>query len=583
MTENIDVAFTEPRHGIYRDIDTQGLSIEVQTVKNKTGQDWNYVTYPFSEGTRVQIGDANILVSGEQTYKIGYLVHKGIQFYNDHEELYWNVTGNAWPVEIHAASATVKLPDSVKGSKELQFACYTGEYMSEAQDCKYTYDKTSNAVTFTANSSFLAYSGLTVRVSMPAGTFKKPSALEVRSNPSNAKVYLNDQYRCDTDCIQDDVVPGQYKILVSKFGFLTPESQQMNLSEGMSQMATFDLQISWWYAAFKGILMLLALAVALEPIYTYFKKGRDPKGRGTIVPEYEAPDGLTPAEVGTLYDERADIKDLIAAIIDLCVRGYITIKVLPKAEGLIFKQDDYEFGKTSAPKPGDKGLSPFENKLMDAIFVSGSTRKLSDMRNKFYTELPELDKMLYDGLVTKGYFPKNPNSVRALYLIKGFLLVFVSFWIVPILAVFTGSILAYCIPANGVLTLLFFSFMPRKTDKGVEAYEHILGYKKYIETAEKDRVKFQESENLFYTVLPFAMTMGVADKWSNAFRDVFKQPPTWYQGAGSGPFHPSDFVHHLGTVSNSMSSTFRSQPGGHGGGGGGFSGGGGGGGGGGSW
>ncbi|MBU0706030.1 DUF2207 domain-containing protein [Patescibacteria group bacterium] len=588
VTENIDVAFTEQRHGIYRDIDTQGLSIEVQSVKNQSEQDWNYTLEPFYDGTRVKIGDADIYVDGNQSYKIKYLVRKGIRFLYDHDELYWNVTGNAWSVVINAAETNIKLPDSVKGNDELQFICYTGIYMSNEQDCKYSYDENSNTVTFTANNPLPEYSGLTVAVWMPVGTFEKPSSLEVQSTPANSNVFLNGSYVCDTNCIKDDLVPGKYDIGVTKFGYTQPENQSVVLSEGASQVAMFELEVAWWYSLLKLLLVLLGFAIAFEPIYTFYKKGRDPRGRGTIIPQYEAPDDLTPAEMGTLYDEKADIKDIIAAMIDLCVRGYLVIKVLPKAQGHIFKQDDYELQKTEKPKPGDKGLSKFESKLLRAIFGNGDIRKISALKNKFYTHIPDLTSSLYDGLVEKGYFPKNPNSIRGFYLTKGIVLIFVSFWFVPFMIILVGGLLPYSLAINGLLSIMFFPFMPKKTTKGVAAYEHTLGFKTYIETAEKARLKFQENENTFYKVLPFAMTLNIADKWSNAFKGVFQQPPDWYQGAGSGPFHPSDFVHNLGSVSSSISTTFRSQPsssshGGSGFSGGGGSGGGGGGGGGGSW
>ncbi|MFH0837872.1 MAG: DUF2207 domain-containing protein, partial [Patescibacteria group bacterium] len=567
--------------------DTEGLSIYVKNVIDQNALDWNYTLEPFSAGTRVKIGDADKFVEGNQSYKISYLVRKGIRFLYDHDELYWNVTGNAWSVAINAAETNIKLPDSVKGNEELQFICYTGVYMSNEQDCKYFYDEDSNTVTFTANNPLPEYSGLTVAVWMPAGTFTKPSSLEIQSTPADSNVFLNGSYACDTGCLKDDLVPGEYEISVTKFGYSQPEKQTVVLSEGASQVAMFNLEVTWWYSLLKFLLILLGFVVAFEPIFTFYRKGRDPRGRGTIIPQYEAPDDLTPAEMGTLYDEKADIKDIIAAMIDLCVRGYLIIKVLPKAQGRLFKQDDYELHKTEKPKPGDKGLSKFESKLLRAIFGNGDSRKISELKNKFYTHIPDLTSLLYDGLVEKEYFPKNPNSIRGFYLVKGFVLIFVSFWFIPFMMFLVGGILPYSLAINGVLSIMFFHFMPKKTDKGVAALEHTLGFKMYIETAEKDRLKFQENENTFYKVLPFAMTLNIADKWSNAFENAFQQPPDWYQGAGSGPFHPSDFVHHLGSVTSSISSTFRSQPSGKGHGGSGFSGGGsgggGGGGGGGSW
>ena len=69
--------------------------------------------------------------------------------------------------------------------------------------------------------------------------------------------------------------------------------------------------------------MEITLAACLAGWYF---RGRDLPGRGAIVVNYEPPDGLGPAEVGTLVDERVDLRDISAVIIDLAVRGYLKIE-----------------------------------------------------------------------------------------------------------------------------------------------------------------------------------------------------------------------------------------------------------------
>ena len=86
----------------------------------------------------------------------------------------------------------------------------------------------------------------------------------------------------------------------------------------------------------------LALCVA-----AWFYRGRDLPGRGTIVVNYEPPDGLSPAEVGTLIDEAVDQRDVSAAIIDLAARGYLRIEEV--ASNSWFKTGvDYRFSATEA-------------------------------------------------------------------------------------------------------------------------------------------------------------------------------------------------------------------------------------------
>ena len=85
-------------------------------------------------------------------------------------------------------------------------------------------------------------------------------------------------------------------------------------------------EFTWWltdnfpYAVFPATLALC--------LFSWFFRGRDLPGTGTIVVNYESPDGLTPAEVGTLIDEKVDLRDISATIIDLAVRRYLKIEEL---------------------------------------------------------------------------------------------------------------------------------------------------------------------------------------------------------------------------------------------------------------
>ena len=534
VIETIDINFTENKHGIFRDIQDKGISIKVLGVTDANNKKYKYKKQSFSEGVRLKIGDPDTYVNGDRTYKISYTVKKAIQFFESSDELYWNATGNEWPVNIKEAIATVTLPQAISVDK-LQFKCYTGKSYSTIQDCTYQYDSLNNKITFKSDSALSAYNGLTIVAGLPKGILIKP-------------VEITDY---------------------------------------------------WWFKLMISLAIALSAMIALEPVYTFWQKGRDPKGRGTIIPEYEAPDKLCPAEVGTLVDEKVHAHDLSSTIVDLAVRGYLKIKVLKDAKGLLFKKDDYELNKIENPilkKNKRQGLTKFEEDFMKAVFGSDKSKKVSDMFNKFYTKLPKLKESLYKNLVKKEYFPKSPNAVRNKYFIKGgvilgilFFTPFIGFLIEPLLdnevfGIFV-AFLAIGIVINGLLSLAFANFMPCKTKKGVLARESVLGLKHYMEIAEKDRLKFQEKENIFYELLPYAMALQIVGRWSRAFDGVFKDPPDWYEGH-HGTFLIGDFTNSISTMSGSISTAFTSSPsGGSGGSGfsGGFSGGGFGGGGGGSW
>jgi uncharacterized membrane protein len=142
------------------------------------------------------------------------------------------------------------------------------------------------------------------------------------------------------------------------------------------------------------------------------------------------------------------------------------------------------------------------------------------------------------------------------------------------------------------LIFIFGFFMPQRTQKGADTQIRILGLEEFIKTAETDRVKFYEKENIFEKILPYAIAFGIADRWAKACEGLYKTQPNWYQSSDPNMLHHFNtyyFLHTLNSFNSSMTSNMVAAPrssasGGHSGfGGGGFSGGGFGGGGGSSW
>src|SRR5690606_14605042 len=79
---------------------------------------------------RIRIGDADVLVTGKQSYVIHYRLASGLGFFEDHDELYWPVTGTEWPVPIlHAvANVTLATPAAALASDTTWWSawCYAG-------------------------------------------------------------------------------------------------------------------------------------------------------------------------------------------------------------------------------------------------------------------------------------------------------------------------------------------------------------------------------------------------------------------------------------------------------------------------
>ena len=145
VQETIDVTFDRPRHGIYREIpfrygDELGKTVvtptEVISVRDDKGKSWKYKVERSGSILNIRIGHSERYVDGNQTYVITYRVENAILYLKDHDELYWNVTGNYWKAPILEASADVSL--AIKGkSKNMMAAAYTGRMGSKGSDCDF--------------------------------------------------------------------------------------------------------------------------------------------------------------------------------------------------------------------------------------------------------------------------------------------------------------------------------------------------------------------------------------------------------------------------------------------------------------
>jgi uncharacterized membrane protein len=196
--------------------------------------------------------------------------------------------------------------------------------------------------------------------------------------------------------------------------------------------------------------------------------------------------------------------------------------------------------------------------------------------------LGDIQDLLYEGVAVNGYFVSNPEKKRRWY--KGFAVFSGFFGVWLSLILMQGDFLGYglglflCAP----LSLLFAWLIPARTQKGVEAFEHIQGLKQYLTVAEKDRINFhnapEKNPQEFEKFLPIAMALGVETKWAKQFADLEMSQPSWYVGPIGPHFSAVAFAGTLGDFSSQANSTMAASSGG-----GGSVGGGGGGGGGGSW
>jgi uncharacterized protein (TIGR04222 family) len=271
-----------------------------------------------------------------------------------------------------------------------------------------------------------------------------------------------------------------------------------------------------------------------------------------------------------------------ATIVDLAVRGYLKITEIPK-QGW-FGHKDWQLDRL---KPSDAALLEYERIVLDGLFATADSRKLSDLKNKFHADLEKAKKALYHDAVERGWFPPKPVAVRNVFKVLGILAAGLGVAAIIYLGRQWGTgLIGLPVLAGGLLLMIVARAMPRRTAKGAEMLHRTLGFAKYMKTAEVHQQAFAERANLFTEYLPYAIAFKCVDRWARAFKDLDMQQATagWY--SGSSGFNAVNFSSTVDSYSTSVSSTIATTPGGSGGsgfGGGGSSGGGGGGGGGGGW
>jgi uncharacterized membrane protein YgcG len=358
----------------------------------------------------------------------------------------------------------------------------------------------------------------------------------------------------------------------------------------------------WQWAVLPWLLFIPLLGGLAWVIYLRTGPFRDAKGRGIIVPEYDAPRGVWPMLAADFLQNASAA--FPAELIGLAVQKRITLAEDPDAPAstrysVTLLNNDWS------------SLDESEVALLQVLFPNAS---VGDRR-----VLDQTDRELGDALaVQRAAAPKRvtalglrektrsaPNRWMRLLMLAVFIGAFVHFVLAMINHAGAWWVVVPDIAAAlFALVLLTLSRSRRRiTDKGAEVRDHLAGLREYIELAEADRIRFLQSPTtaeridvtdsgavikLYEKVLPYAMVLGVSDQWVKVLQDRYatsgETTPGWYSG-------PSPFLGLALWSTAVSSSSFATTPASSSGssssfggsGGGGFSGGGGGGGGGGGW
>jgi len=545
ISEDIRVDFGSlQKHGIFRTIPTRYRYDDTHdryydlTVRSVTdgSRPVPFTTSVVEDNEVIKIGDANVTVSGAQRYVIAYKVVGAMNSFADHDELFWNVDGGLWPVSKQSVTAGVTMP---AGSFR-EAACYEGAQGSR-EGCTVT--GLNNFFTYSSTRELGSGEQMSIVTSLTKGAVRVPAPLlEARKR----------QFPQDAFDVNPLTVGLGLLLLLAGVGLIV----RFWLAHGRDRA-----YLTRYYQAND------AAPDRPEPVFQH-----EP-----VVVEFEPPQKLRPAELGLILDESADTKDVTATIVDLAVRGFLTISEVQGKRDWLLTRKSAEVA----------GMLPYEMTLFKGLFANRQQVKISELKGTFQSTLRSAEGEVYADAMSHKFFRARPDLVRLATVGVAILIALAGAGLTFLLGItFGGGLIGLAVVLVGVVLIVMHRAMASRTAAGREVMQKTLGFRLYMTTAEKYRQQFAEKAEIFTQLLPYAIVFGCVARWSKAFEGIDTSASnSWY--VGNAPFQAALLSSSLESMNSSLSSAIASTPPSSGSssgfGGGGFSGGGGGGGGGGSW
>jgi uncharacterized membrane protein YgcG len=585
VTETIRVmaAGQKIRRGIYRDFptrysDNRGRTVTVRFDILEVLRDDRpeaYHTKQLSNGVRVYMGREDVFVQpGEITYTLAYRTDRQIGFFEQYDELYWNVTGNGWEFPIDQARAMLRLP---QGASVIQYAAYTGPFGARGQD--YAIEEDGDAFSVATTRSLGPREGLTIAVAWPKGYVQAPDASEKIG-------YLLDDYRGSGVALGGLILLLVYYLaawwkvgrdpaggaIIPRYGpptHVSPAGMRFIRKMGFDHKALAVAVVS---LAVKGFLTIVE-----EGKGDYRLEMTDAPKTALSRGEASVARHLFPPGKRSIVLKKRSHKRIRAAL-----KGLRTSLGTEYEQSYFLKNTSYFVPGIAISVLALGGIILSASQIPVALFM---LVWLSGWSAGVYV------------LVAKVIAAWRSRQVVGSVAITLFAIPFVAGEIVGIGLLATAIsipslILFLCIVAAN---LIFYHLLKAPTLAGRRMMDEIEGLKLYMRVAEKDRLNLlnppDRTPEHFEALLPFAMALDVENEWNQKFADVLAQAavdpasahrrsPAWYRG--HTPF--SGLAASLGGSFAGAVSSATSAPGSSSGsGGGGSSGGGGGGGGGGGW
>src|SRR5882724_11323619 len=486
VTENIQAHFIGGNwHGLYRSIPVEyetpqhlnySLFLNIESITDGSGHKLKYESSRERHYRKLKIfiPDAD---DSTQTISIEYTVSDALRFFEEHDEFYWNITGDEWTVPIESAKATIVLPTN---ATHIRVNKFTGGYGSRGSNAEA--EIVGNGVEVRTSESLSLHEGLTVAIAFDKGAVRAPTVLDRIS-----------------------------QILRSNWPLGLP-------------LIVFALMFYLWWTRGRD--------PRLRPITAQYEPPNQltPGEAGTLIDDS-----------ADMRDITASIVDLAVRgyiVIEEHQKDRMLGLIHDKDYNFILQKDRSSWSElkthervlmdglfTSGTSGETVSMSSLENNFYKSLPGIKSGIFDSLVAQGFYRRRPDSVRSTYIGI---GF-------------IVGFLFVWGGSTIASQMGMAPLAFIIGGIASGAIVCAFgwFMPAHTEQGTRAMESILGFEDFLNHVESDRFNRMI--KTPQTFEKFLPFAMAFGVEKNWSKAFQGIMTEPPNWYRGSYGPNFFPMGF------------------------------------------
>lgn len=272
--------------------------------------------------------------------------------------------------------------------------------------------------------------------------------------------------------------------------------------------------LEWWVQVIPVLWFPVMITIGAFVIWWFL--GRDPKGRGLVVTEFEEPHQLPPALLALIYKPHKATQDRFmgATFLQWARQGIVEIVVKtavhPKQAGR------YWYAEVTKKRSLPDTALPFERVLMEGAFAQGETINARLMSG--FSLSVKTSESMYQELAARHLFEPMSTKISWMFLLGALtLLVLAGFFTSPLAIVSTLL--------SSVALFVFGALLPKTTPHGAVVREKVLGFYTFLRVTEVRRLEelFPVREGVVQQIpefLPSAVALGLDARWARLFEPL---------------------------------------------------------------